>query len=291
MAQNKRPQDSLYLSRGRDVHPSDNRYNIPHQQIPHHSNTMSAFQPQSQPHSQSQPMNQQMNQPMNQSNSSSMLSNIAPPSGNFNMGNHYLRPQTVSELVLVPVELASFAAEPKFQQILLRVKEESKINYISLNRMSDNFVESIAIDAQNKESAQLARYLIETHLKLQMKVKLAETRLQKIQTDLFSTQGEIAAGQMIEFAVKPQLIGLAIGKKGSRIKQIEVETGVSSINVTDNGQIMIYGPDSQSVQKARELLEIFEDSFELHPHQAEWLLEKGNSQILGLFSVFIFVLI
>jgi hypothetical protein len=146
----------------------------------------------------------------------------------------FTRP-TVSELVQVPAELAAFAADPKFQQILLRVKEQSLVNFISLNRLSDDFVESIAIDAPSKESAALARGLIETHLKLQMKVKAAENRLLRVQTDLFSTQGEIASGQMVEFMVPPELIGLVIGKKGARIKQIESETGVTSINVRDNG--------------------------------------------------------
>jgi predicted PilT family ATPase len=182
--------------------------------------------------------------------------------------------------VHVPPELAAFAADPKFQQILLRVKEQTMVNFIALNRMSDDFVESITIDATSKESAQLARNLIETHLKLQMKVKAAENRLLRVQTDLFSTQGEIASGQMVEFMVPSDLIGLVIGKKGSRIKQIESETNVTSINVRDNGHIMIYGPDSASVQAAREQLELMDDSFPVSPAQADWLANKNNSSII-----------
>jgi hypothetical protein len=146
---------------------------------------------------------------------------------------------SVSEIVPIPQDLSAFAAEPKFQQILLRVKEQTLVNFISLNRVSDDSVESVTIDASTREAAQLAKNLIETHLKLQIKVKAAESRLQKVQTDLFSTQGEIAAGQMVEFTIRSDLIGLAIGKKGSRIKQIETETGVSSINVSDNGELFV----------------------------------------------------
>ncbi len=146
---------------------------------------------------------------------------------------------SVSERVQVPSELSAFAAEPKFQQILLRVKEQTNVNFISVNRVADNVVESVAIDAASKESADLAKNLIETHLKLQMKIKAAENRLQKVQTDLFSTQGEIAAGHVVECSVIPELIGLAIGKKGARIKQIESETGVSSINVADSGMLFL----------------------------------------------------
>jgi hypothetical protein len=210
---------------------------------------------------------------------------------------------SVTEVVPVHVDLATFAAEPKFQQILLKVKEQSAVNVISLNRVAEDVVESIVIEAPTKDAALLARNLIETHLKLQMKIKAAENRLQRVQTDLFSTQGEIAAGQMIEFSIQPELIGLAIGKKGSRIKQIETETGVSSINVSDNGKsdclvtffsshfdlfffcfaghIMIYGPDSQSVQRAREQLELREESFPLHPAQVDWMSDKMNAAVVG----------
>lgn len=188
---------------------------------------------------------------------------------------------SVTEIVLIPGELAAFAADPKFQQILLRVKEQTYVNFIVVNRLSDEFVESVTIDAPSREAAQLARNLVETHLKLQLKVKAAETRLLRVQTDLFSTQGEIASGQMVEFIVPSELIGLIIGKKGARIKQIESETGVTSINVRDNGQITIYGKDSPSVQRAKELLELREDSFPLTAQQAEWLSNKNNAGIIG----------
>ncbi len=108
------------------------------------------------------------------------------------------------------------------------------INFISLNRISENSVESVAIDAPTKESAQLARNLIQTHFNLQQKLIQAESRLQKVQTDLFSAQGEIASGMMVEFSIPSDLVGLIIGKKGCRIKQIEQDTGVTAINV--NGE-------------------------------------------------------
>ena len=142
----------------------------------------------------------------------------------------------IQELVQVPPELASFASDPQFQTILLKLKEQTMINFISLNRSptAPDCVESISIDAPSRESAQLARGLIETHFKLQAKLKHAETRLQKVQADLFSAQGEIASGMMIEFSIDPKLVGLALGKKGARIKQIEQGTKVASINVTDS---------------------------------------------------------
>lgn len=174
------------------------------------------------------PSHPQMHQPQNHSQMAGNSPFASPMMASF------ARP-SVSEVVPVHVDLAAFAAEPKFQQILLKVKEQSAVNFISLNRVADDLVESIVIDAPTRDAALLAKNLIETHLKLQMKIKAAENRLQRVQTDLFSTQGEIASGQMVEFSIRPELIGLAIGKKGTRIKQIETDTGVSSINVSDNG--------------------------------------------------------
>jgi len=40
------------------------------------------------------------------------------------------------------------------------------------------------------------------------------------------------------------------------------------------------GPDSQSVQRAKELLELVEDRLSLQAHQAEWLSSHYNNSFL-----------
>ena len=123
----------------------------------------------------------------------------------------YVQPLTrtaVSEIVQVPSELASFAADPQFQQILLKVKEQSKINFITVNRNTERTAaESIMIDAPTSESALLARKLVEIHFKQHLKIQAAETRLQRVQTDLFSVQGEMASGMIVDFTIDPDLVG------------------------------------------------------------------------------------
>ena len=115
---------------------------------------------------------------------------------------------TVSEIVQVPTELASFASDPQFQQILLKVKEQSKINYIAVNRNTERTAaETILIDAPTSESAMLARKLVEIHFKQHLKIQAAETRLQRVQTDLFSVQGEMASGMIVDFTIDPDLVG------------------------------------------------------------------------------------
>lgn len=44
---------------------------------------------------------------------------------------------------------------------------------------------------------------------------------------------------------------------------------------------MIYGPDSQSVQRAREQLELQEESFPLNHNQMEWMADKMNASVVG----------
>lgn len=278
---------------------------------------------------------------------------------------------TVYELVAVPADLSAFAgydkwtfvfvhssylcffaADPQFQQILLKVKEQTAINFVSLNRISENCVESVAIDAPSKESASLARSLIETHFKLQTKVRFSislSTNLEISNGLTFLSWKPLNLGfirsKLIyslrraksrqgwwwyenvlfrtfscvftrlnklwiwyqEFTVSPDLVGVIIGKKGARIRQIEQDTGVSTINVNGEtgaavlvtgvlrtllfsrsisvsvGKITIIGPDASSVQRAREHLELFEDSFELTPQHAQWLNDKYNSGVLSKY--------
>lgn len=46
------------------------------------------------------------------------------------------------------------------------------------------------------------------------------------------------------------------------------------------GHIMIYGPDSQSVQRAREQLELQEESFPLNVGQMDWMSDKLNASVV-----------
>jgi hypothetical protein len=48
---------------------------------------------------------------------------------------------------------------------------------------------------------------------------------------------------------------------------------------------MIYGPDSQSVQRARDQLELKEESFPLQRAQTEWLLDKTNLSVICEFDL------
>lgn len=219
----------------------------------------------------------------------------------------------ISEIVQVPPELGSFVADPQFKQILLKVKEQSNINTIQVDHR-DSLACAIIIDAPTGEAALLARKLIEIHFKQQLKIIAAEERLQRVKMDLFSAQGEMASGLMVEFSVDPALLGVIIGKKGARIKKVEDEEGVTNVNVDgvtgerpvscfvapllkhgrkgiNNvhayvGRIKVIGRDAASVQRAREQLEVVEKSFTLNSNQWTWFSnDHRNGSLSESFTV------
>ena len=69
------------------------------------------------------------------------------------------------EVVSVPKNLSEFASRPQFQQILLKVKQQTSINYIDLKKDTAQTVVSITINAPTAETGNNARRLVETHLR------------------------------------------------------------------------------------------------------------------------------
>lgn len=64
-----------------------------------------------------------------------------------------------------------------------------------------------------------------------------------MQESLFEVQGAVASGLRIEFPVPRDLIGIIIGKKGSRIQEVQRETGVNDIHIDgETGRINFSPP-------------------------------------------------
>jgi len=171
-----------------------------------------------------------------------------PLNQGFNQDIAQMTRSNVTEIVSVPQELSDFASATTFNEILLNVKKQTNINHIDRQMEAAGRCSGIVIAAPSTETATNARKLVETHFKNRIKIMSMEARLAKTQSDLFSAQGEMASGMMVDFTIPTTVIGLVIGKAGARIKQIEKETGVSSINVDGNtGKVMVVGPDARSV--------------------------------------------
>jgi polyribonucleotide nucleotidyltransferase len=98
-------------------------------------------------------------------------------------------------------------------------------------------------------------------------------RLSKMQESLFEVQGEVAAGQRIEFHIPTGLIGVSIGKGGQRIKDVTAETGVHNISLDGNsGLVKVSGPTPASVRAAKELMDIVQEDVELSTDEAVAML-------------------
>jgi hypothetical protein len=191
------------------------------------------------------------------------------------MYNMAVNPEiSIAEVIPVPDALHGYVLDPKFSAILLKIKDQSGVNFISVKKptAAEPSV-GVSVDAQTADSGLFAKQLLELKFKHQMKIVQSETKLRKTQDDLFSTQGSLASGHIVEFDVPREVIGLIIGKKGLRVRQVEEDTGVQNIRVNDNeqngtGRVTIVGKDSISVRKARELMEIKSESY---PVSAEHL--------------------
>lgn len=99
-----------------------------------------------------------------------------------------------------------------------------------------------------------------------------------MQENLFEVQGAVASGLRIEFTVPRDLVGIIIGKKGTRIQDVQRETGVNDIHIDgETGRITISGPSPSAVQRARELVDIVEEKVPLPTGRGELLAKDYSS--------------
>jgi polyribonucleotide nucleotidyltransferase len=74
----------------------------------------------------------------------------------------------------------------------------------------------------------------------------------------------------LRFQIDPMLIGLAIGKQGSRIKDVQSMTGANIAVNGDTGAVVIIGPTTADVARAKELMDISREVIYLTDQQIEW---------------------
>ena len=70
------------------------------------------------------------------------------------------------------------------------------------------------------------------------------------------------APQHAEITVNPDIIRLIIGPGGKNIKAITAATG-ASIDIDDSGRISIFAPDTESMEKAKEMVQYYDQHAEL----------------------------
>ena len=110
----------------------------------------------------------------------------------------------------------SLNKDPKFQQITFKIRQQTSIDSI----LFDSSLQAVVIKAPDVDSASIARKLVETNLRNQMRLQSIEIKLQETQNELFNKQGEIASGMTMEVLVKKELVGFVIGKSGAHVNEV-----------------------------------------------------------------------
>ena len=190
---------------------------------------------------------------------------------------------SIQEIIDVPPDLASFAGNPQFFSILLKVKEQSGVISISVRRDLDDNTKgkAVEISAASGDNALIARKLVETHFKNQLKLNQKSQNLMKVHEEVGRQQEGMASGTVAEFVIHVDLVGLAIGKQGKRIKEIEAETGCKASVAGHSGRVVLSGSTTQAVQQAKALLDLKEKRYPLKPEQYNYLSNRPYEGTLG----------
>ncbi|XP_063243776.1 fragile X messenger ribonucleoprotein 1 homolog isoform X6 [Bacillus rossius redtenbacheri] len=122
----------------------------------------------------------------------------------------------------------------------------------------------LSVISRSDQSKKRSSMLQEMHFRnLSQKVLLLK-RTEEAARQLESTKLQNVGGYSDEFSVREDLMGLAIGAHGANIQQARKVEGITNIELEENScTFKIYGETSESVKKARSMLEYSEESIQV----------------------------
>lgn len=131
----------------------------------------------------------------------------------------------------------------------------------------------------------MAKMLMQLHAKHQDGLRSLENEAHKLQSEKEKRQEQYGNSVNCTFEVEERLIGAVVGAKGSHINGAIAESGVHSAYVEHNegssepGKVIIHGPDRESVERCRELLEIVKETIEVDESLLGWVIGKRGATI------------
>lgn len=177
--------------------------------------------------------------------------------------------QAETLLVQIPEILVDWAVEgeQKCTEVLLAVKEQANAYAISIRVMeqentAQKVKKSVVVHAPTPDSARIAKILLETHFKNQADLIRLDQKAQARQQDFNKYQIEVSKGLRVIFNIDKTYIGMAIGKNGTHIKEVQEKTGCD-INISHDGCVSVAGPTASAVQAAKQAMTFEQKAVEI----------------------------
>jgi len=134
-----------------------------------------------------------------------------------------------------------------------------------------------------KSSSQKAEMLLKLHAKHQVGLRGLKKEAADLHDTLESERQKRGNSIVEEFSIDKDLIGMVVGKGGSNIRNAEKESGVHSA-VVEAGRVTIHGPDKESVEMCRAMLEMVKEDVPVSNDQLGWIIGKKGANIRELMS-------
>jgi hypothetical protein len=134
-----------------------------------------------------------------------------------------------------------------------------------------------------KAACTRAGMLLKLHAKHQVGLKGLRDQAAQLEQTLETEREKRGSSIVEEFYIDEELIGMVVGKRGSNIRRAEEESGVHSA-VVDKCKVTIHGPDRDSVELCRSMLEMVREEVPVDRDKVGWIIGARGANIRELMQ-------